>query len=90
MAINPRVAARKEAEIAFLKAEDDRLKDLGEKRKKEAAEKSAATKKEDPVLFSEEDREEENEYSTFGSDFLEELEKDEPKYLSPSERRKNI
>ena len=88
MAINPRVAARKEAEIAFLKAEDDRLKDLGEKRKKEAAEKSAATKKEDPVLFSEEDREEENEYSTFGSDFLEELEKDEPKYLSPAERRK--
>ena len=49
---------------------------------KEAAEKSAATKKEDPVLFSEEDRDKENEYPTFGSDFLEELEKDEPKYLS--------
>ena len=42
MAINPRVAARREAEIAFLKEEDDRLKDLGEKRKKEAAERSAA------------------------------------------------
>ena len=42
MAINPRVAARKEAEIAFLKAEDDRLKDLGKKRQEEAAEKSAA------------------------------------------------
>ena len=45
MAINPRVAARREAEIAFLNEEDERLKDLGEKRKKEAAEKSAATKK---------------------------------------------
>ena len=45
MAINPRVAARREAEIAFLKEEDDRLKDLGEKRKKEAAEKSAAEEK---------------------------------------------
>ena len=45
MAINPRVAARREAEIAFLNEEDKRLKDLGEKRKKEAAEKSAAMKK---------------------------------------------
>ena len=45
MAINPRVAARREAEIAFLKEEDDRLKDLGEKRKKEAAERSAAGEK---------------------------------------------
>jgi hypothetical protein len=44
MAINPRVAARREAEIAFLNEEDERLKDLGEKRKKEAAEKSAAEK----------------------------------------------
>ena len=99
MAINPRVAARRAAEIAFLKEEDDRLKDLGEKRKKEAAEKSAATKKEDlpgydpkkeddVVLYSEEDRDKGNEYSTFGSDFLEELEKDEPKYLSPADKRK--
>ena len=35
MAINPRVAARREAENAFLNEEDKRLKDLGEKRKKE-------------------------------------------------------
>ena len=67
---------------------------------KTAAEKSAATKEkdlpgydpkkedEDVVLYSEEDREKENEYSTFGSDFLEELEKDEPKYLSPADKRK--
>lgn len=34
MAINPRVAARREAENAFLNEEDERLKDLGEKRKK--------------------------------------------------------
>ena len=33
MAKNPRVAARREAEIAFLNEEDERLKDLGEKRK---------------------------------------------------------
>ena len=45
MAINPRVAARREAEIAFLNEEDKRLKDLGEKRKREAAEKSAAGEK---------------------------------------------
>ncbi len=45
MAINPRVAERREAEIAFLNEEDERLKDLGEKRKKEAAEKSAAGEK---------------------------------------------
>ena len=45
MAINPRAAARKEAEIAFLTEEDYRLKELGEKRKKEAAEKSAAEEK---------------------------------------------
>ena len=100
MAINPRVAARREAEIAFLKEEDERLKDLGEKRKKEAAEKSAATKKEDLpgydpnkedeefVFYSEDDKEEENDYSTFGNDFLESLDEDEPKYLSPAERRK--
>ena len=42
MAINPRVAARREAEMAFLTEEDYRLKELGEKRKKEAAERSAA------------------------------------------------
>ena len=44
MAINARAAARKEAEIAFLKAEDELLKELGKKRKREAAEKSAAEK----------------------------------------------
>lgn len=54
MAINPRVAARREAEIAFLNEEDERLKDLGEKRKKEAAEKSAAKEKEIDELDLEE------------------------------------
>ena len=44
MAINARAAARKEAEIAFLKAEDELLKELGKKRKREAAEKSAPEK----------------------------------------------
>ena len=44
MAINARAAARKEAEIAFLKAEDELLKELGKKRKREAAEISAAEK----------------------------------------------
>ena len=39
-------------------------------------------KEKDFVLYSEEGRDKENEYSTFGSDFLEEFEKDEPKYLS--------
>ena len=89
MAINPRVAAKREAEIAFLNEEDKRLKDLGEKRKKAAAEKSAATKKEDLpgydpnkddeelVLFSEDDKEEENEYPAFRSSFLETLEETE-------------
>ena len=80
MAINPRVAARRETEMAFLKEEDARLKDLGEKRKKEAAEKSAATKKEeDFVFYSEDDKEEENDYPTFGSDFLDTLAETEAK-----------
>ena len=35
MSINARAAARKEAEIAFLKAEDELLKELGKKRKNE-------------------------------------------------------
>ena len=44
MAINARAAARKEAEMAFLEAEDKLLKELGKKRKREAAERSAAEK----------------------------------------------
>ena len=44
MAINARAAARKEAEMAFLNAEDELLKELGKKRKREAAEISAAEK----------------------------------------------
>ena len=96
MAINARAAARKEAEIAFLKAEDELLKELGKKRKREAAEKSAAVKEKDlpgyepeePIFYSEEDREEENEYSDFGKEFLKELESEEEEYLSFADRRK--
>ena len=96
MAINARAAARKEAEIAFLKAEDELLKELGKKRKREAAEISAAIKEKDlpgydpdePIFYSEEDREEENEYSDFGEEFLKELESEEEEYLSYADRRK--
>ena len=96
MAINARAAARKEAEIAFLKAEDELLKELGKKRKREAAERSAAIKEKDlpgyepeePIFYSEEDREEENEYSDFGKEFLKELESEEEEYLSFADRRK--
>ena len=98
MAINPRVAARREAENAFLNEEDKRLKDLGEKRKKEAAEKSAATKKEDIpgydpnkddeelVFYSEEDREEDDKDEEWYKEFGEE----EQKYLNSPTVRASI
>ena len=84
MAINPRVAARREAEIAFLNEEDERLKELGEKRKKEAAERSAAIKEKDLpgydpnkddddfVFFSEEDWEEDDKDENWYKEFEEE------------------
>ena len=43
---------------------------------------------EEPIFYSEEDREEENEYSDFGKEFLKELESEEEEYLSYADRRK--
>ena len=43
---------------------------------------------EEPIFYSEEDREEENEYSDFGKEFLKELESEEEEYLSFADRRK--